>query len=73
MKELSLTLMEGDAALTRLRAAAMRDPMLRPVLADFERDFYDIEKMLHWRQFGTVGKLIEHNREVLARIPPAIR
>jgi hypothetical protein len=73
LKELSLTLMEGDAALTKLRAAAMSDPSLRPVLANFERDFYDIEKMLHWRQFGTVAKLTEHNREVLAQIPPSAR
>ena len=73
MKELSLTLMEGDTTLTKLRAAAMSDPSLRPALADFEREFYDIEKMLHWRQFGTVQKLIDHNREVLSRIPPPVR
>ena len=73
MKELSLTLMEGDAALTKLRAAAMTDPALRPVLTEVEREFYDVEKMLHWRQFGTVQKLIDHNREVLKRIPQSIR
>ena len=42
----------------------MTDPSLRPPLADFERDFHDIEKMLRWRQFGTVRGLIHHNREV---------
>ncbi len=73
IKELSLTLMEGDTALTKLRAAAMTDPSLRPALADYERDFYDIEKMLHWRQFGTVRRLIDHNREVLKRIPASVR
>ena len=73
MKELSLTLMEGDVALTKLRAAAMTEPALRPVLAEVEREFYDVEKMLHWRQFGTVRKLIDHNREVLKRIPQSIR
>jgi len=39
------------------------------VLADVEKDFYDVEKILRWRQFGTVEKLIAHNREVLKRIP----
>ena len=69
MKELSLVLMEGDTQIGRLRASAQTNPSFRSVLAKVEKDFYDVEKILRWRQFGTVEKLIAHNREVLKRIP----
>ena len=73
MKELSLVLMEGDTRITKLREAAKSNASLQPVLADVEKNFYDVEKMLRWRQFGTVAKLIAHNREVLKRIPASIQ
>ena len=69
MKELSLVLMEGDTRIGKLRAAAKTNPSLQSVLADVEKNFYDVEKILRWHQFGTVEKLIAHNREVLNRIP----
>jgi hypothetical protein len=73
MKELSLVLLEGDTRIGKLRAAANTDPALRPVLTDMEANFYDVEKMLRWRQFGTVQALIAHDREVLKRIPESIQ
>jgi len=73
MKDLSLVLMEGDARIGKLREAVKTDPSLQPVLADMEQNFYDVEKILRWRQFGTVAKLIAHNREVLLRIPASIQ
>jgi len=57
----------------KLRAAAAKDASLRPVLADVEKNFYDVEKILHWQELGTVEKLIAHNREVLKRIPASIQ
>ena len=73
MKELSLLLLEGDARIGKLRASAQTKPSFESVLADVEKNFYDVEKILCWRQFGTVEKLIAHNREVLNRIPGSIQ
>jgi hypothetical protein len=66
-------LLEHDRKLTALRAQAKTDPALRPVLADVEANFLDVEKILHWYKVGSVDKLIAHNRDVLKRIPVSIR
>jgi len=73
LKELNMVLLEHDVKLTKLRAAAKTDASLKPVLADVEQNFYDVEKILHWYKVGTVEKLIAHNREVLRRIPASIQ
>jgi hypothetical protein len=73
LKELSLVLAEGDARLTKLREEAKTNASLQPVLAEVERDFYDVERLLQWHKFGTVQKLVAHNRQVLAKIPASIR
>ena len=73
LKELNLVLLEHDRRLTALRAQAKTDPALRPVLADVEQNFLDVEKILHWYNVGSVDKLIAHNRAVLRRIPASIR
>lgn len=48
------------------------NPLLKPVLADVEQHFLDVERILHWYKLGTVEQLIAHNREVLKRIPASI-
>ncbi len=73
LKELNLVLLEHDTKLNALRAAVKSNPSLQPVLTDVERNFYDVEKILHWYKLGTVEKLIAHNREVLKRIPDSVR
>ena len=73
LKELNLVLLEHDRQVNRLREQVKTNPSLRPVLADLERDFLDVEKILHWYKVGSVDKLIAHNREVLKRIPASIK
>jgi hypothetical protein len=73
LKELNLVLLEHDRALTRLREQVKTNPSLRSALADVERDFLDVEKILHWHKVGSVEKLIAHNREVLKRIPTSMK
>ena len=73
LKELNLVLLEHDRKLTALREQAKTNPSLKPVLADVEQNFLDVEKILHWYKIGTVDKLIAHNRAVLKRIPASIQ
>jgi len=73
LKELNLVLLEHDTRLKKLREAVTANPALRPVLADVEQNFYDVEKILHWHKLATVEKLIAHNREVLKRLPESVR
>jgi len=73
LKELNLVLLEHDLKLNKLREAVKTNASLRPILADVEQNFYDVEKILHWYKLGTVDKLIAHNREVLKRIPASIQ
>jgi hypothetical protein len=73
LKELNLVLLEHDRKLERLREQVKSNPSLKPVLADVEQNFLDVEKILHWYKVGTVERLIAHNREVLKRIPASIQ
>jgi hypothetical protein len=73
LKELNLVLLEHDRKLNRLREQVKTNPSLKPVLADVEQSFLDVEKILHWYKVGSVDKLIAHNREVLKRIPASIK
>ena len=73
LKELSLVLADGDRRITKLREQSKNNPALQPVLAGIERNFYDVERILQWHTFGSVQKLVAHNREVLAKIPASIQ
>ena len=73
LKELSMVLLEGSNRIPKLREGAKSNESLRSVLADVEENFFDIEKILRWYEFGSVQKLIDHNREVLGRIPDSIQ
>ncbi len=67
MPELNEVLLQGDAALRRLRDEANRNPAMREKLAAVERDFYSFDRILQWHRFGTVEKLIAHDRSVLQK------
>jgi hypothetical protein len=68
MKELDFMLRDGNAGLERLRRDAEKSPTLKIQLAAAEHDFYGLDRILHWYQFGTVDKLLAHNRSVLEKI-----
>ena len=68
MKELDTTLRDGDAMLQRLRKEAEKSPALKPQLAQAERDFWGLDRILHWYQFGTVDKLLAHDHSVLKKL-----
>jgi len=68
MKELDATLRDGDALLRKLRQEAEKSPALKAQLAQAERDFWGLDRILHWYQFGTVDKLLAHDRSVLEKL-----
>ena len=72
LKDLNLVLLEHDRKLNKLREQVKTNPALKPVLADVEQNFLDVEKILHWYKIGTVDKLIAHNRDVLKKIPASV-
>jgi hypothetical protein len=73
MKALDILLRDGDALIARLQKEAETSPAAKAQLAEAQRDFYGIDRILHWDQFGTVDKLIAHDRKVLERIDDSNR
>ncbi len=75
LRELNTVLLQGEAAIDRLRRNAAADPGLRKKLAAAEKDFYGIDRILQWHRFGSVENLIAHDRAVLEKLhaspPPA--
>jgi len=59
---------DGDALLNELRAKAKSSSALKEKLAEAERDYYGLDRILHWNRFGTVDKLMAHNRAVLKKL-----
>jgi hypothetical protein len=57
IKELNTLLCEGDALFKKLRREAAA-----------ERDYFGLERILEWHRFGSVEKLITHNRSVLRKL-----
>lgn len=49
------TVKELDAVLVEGEALARKQP-------NGSKDFYGFDRILHWRDFGTLEKLLEHNR-----------
>ncbi len=68
LKELDATLRDGDALLQKLSKDAEKSPAHKAQLAEAERDFFGIDRILHWYQFGTVDKLLAHDRKVLEKL-----
>ena len=67
MKELDTVLRDGDALLRHLRQEAEKAPALKTRLAEAERDFWGLDRILHWYEFGTVDKLMAHDRSVIEK------
>ncbi|HWQ55394.1 MAG TPA: sulfatase-like hydrolase/transferase [Bryobacteraceae bacterium] len=57
LPELNRVLLRGEALLQKRGAQAMPD-------------YYGLERILEWHRFGTVEKLIEHDRRVLDALKP---
>ncbi len=68
IKELDALIRDGDALLNELRAKAKSSSALKEKLAEAERDYYGLDRILHWNRFGTVDKLMAHNRAVLKKL-----
>ena len=68
MKELNELIRDGDAMLEKLRKQAAGSPTLKEKLAEAERDYYGLDRILHWNRFGTIDKLMAHNRAVLKKL-----
>ena len=73
IKELDFLLLEVGTTIEKLKQAAGpragrgggRD---QSPLAQAERDYYRIERILEWYQFGTYDRLINHHKQLLARL-----
>jgi len=73
IKELDYVLLDVEKKLRALKASAgpssgrggMRD--MSP-LAQAERDYFRIERILEWHQFGTYDRLIAHHQRLLRRL-----
>jgi hypothetical protein len=79
IKELDFTLLDVETAIEKLKAASGPAASGRgsrrgssPV-ADAERDYYKIERILEWNKFGTYDRLIDHHKRLLARINASMK
>jgi hypothetical protein len=63
--ELDKLLVEGEARIASLRADPQKTPALQAKLEDAERNFYGIDRILEWRELGSIDRLVAHNRVVL--------
>ncbi|HZT30203.1 MAG TPA: sulfatase-like hydrolase/transferase [Bryobacteraceae bacterium] len=70
MKELDALLRDGDAQIAKLRKEAETSAEAKARLAEVQRDFYGLDRILRWHRFGTVAQLMAHDRKVLDRIAP---
>lgn len=68
MKALNTLIRDCDALVTKLRSNQAKDPALRAKLAAVEKDYYSLYRVIEWNRFGSVDKLMAHNREVLKRL-----
>lgn len=68
MKALDILLRDGDALIKRLQKEAETSPAAKAQLVELQRDFYGLDRILHWYQFGTVDKLMAYDRKVLERV-----
>jgi hypothetical protein len=74
IKELDYLLLDVQNAIEKLKRAGIAPAAGRgnrqsssPV-AEAERDFYRIERILEWHQFGTYDRLIAHHKQLLQRL-----
>jgi hypothetical protein len=66
LKELDYLLRDIDVALEKAKAAGKDTKGL-------ESQYYRIERILEWNQFGTIDKLIENQRVLLEKVRALVR
>jgi hypothetical protein len=71
IKEIDFLLLDIENALAKLKAkpgAATGGQGRFSPLDQAQRDYFDIERILEWHQFGTYDRFIAHHKELLARL-----
>ena len=76
IKELDYLLLDVQNAIEKLKQASAapppgRGPRQSSPVAEAERDFYRVERILEWHQFGTYDRLLAHHRQLLQRVRQA--
>ena len=73
IKEINFLLLDIENALAKLKAApgaaaaSGQGGRFSP-LGQAQEDYFDIERILEWHQFGTYDRFIAHHKELLARL-----
>jgi hypothetical protein len=76
IKEIDFLLLDIENALAKLKAmpgAATAGQGRFSPLDQAQRDYFDIERILEWHQFGTYDRFIAHHKELLARLNAMLR
>lgn len=73
MKELDTLLRDGDALIRKLEKEAQTSPAAKTQLTQAKQDFYGLDRILHWYRFGSVDRLMAHDRKVLNQLVSAGR
>jgi hypothetical protein len=78
IKELDFALLDVEKAIEKLKAAhpagaGGRGRSGSDPVADAERDYYKIERILEWNKFGTYDRLIDHHKRLVARINASLK
>ncbi len=72
IKEINFLLLEVENALAKLKAARGAAPTTGQdrfsALGQAEQDYFDIERILEWHQFGTYDRFIAHHKQLLSRL-----
>lgn len=72
IKEINYLLLDIEHAIAKLRArpgaAAMSGQGRFSALGQAQQDYFDIERILEWHQFGTYDRFIAHHKELLSRL-----
>lgn len=70
IREINFLLLDIENALARLGAApgAASTAGRFSALRQAQQDYFDIERILEWHQFGTYDRFIAHHKQLLARL-----
>ena len=72
IKEIDFLLLEVENALAKLKAAPAAASTAGQgqfsALGQAQQDYFDIERILEWHQFGTYDRFIAHHKQLLARL-----
>jgi hypothetical protein len=73
MKALDTLLRDGDELINRLDKEAVTSPAAQAQLEATQKDYYGLDRILHWHELGTVDQLMAHDRKVLEKIDKSHR